>query len=155
MTLSLHARLALAFGTFLLAPAGAYLGCYRGEMLRYDAIQADLREKDGQEAEDSARLRILSQRAMTQADPKPPEAPACLDALAVLRVKGLTVGERSRDLSGTPGIRLSLRGGYRQVEAYLDQVSALPFRTRLASLSLSPVPAERVLEGEALIEVLP
>lgn len=155
MTLPLHARLALAFGTFLLAPAGAYLGCYRGEMHRYDAIQAELRVQEGEEAENASRLKALSQRAMAQADPKPLEVPACLDALAALRVEGLAVGERSRDLSGTPGILLSLHGGYRQVEAYLDRVSALPFRTRLASLSLSPVPAGRVLEGEALIEVLP
>ncbi len=155
MILSLQVRLGLVYGTFLLFPAVAYLGCYRGEMLRYDAIQTELSQKEGEEAEKAAKLKMLSQRSMDHVLPKPPEASACLDAVAALRVEGLAVEARSRDLSGTPGIRVSLRGGYRQVEAYLDHVSALPFRTRLGSLSLSPVPAERVLEGEALIEVLP
>ncbi len=155
MSLPLQARLGIAFGSLLLFPAGAYLGCYRGEMLRYDAVQAELRQKEAAEAEKSARLRMLSQRAMAHTAPKPPEASACLDALAALKVEGLAVEERSRDLSATPGIRVSLRGGYRQVGTYLDAASALPFRTRLGSLTLSPVPAERVLEGEAFIEVLP
>lgn len=140
--------LAVRYLVALLLPALALWAFSIPQMGRAKIASTDLQTEGNRLLEASSRI----ERALP---PPRPGAAQRLDAVARLKVPGVAVRELSRTTTGRPSIRLSLRGGYRELVSFLDAAWSLPFPGRATSLALAPAPEEADLEGEATIEVEP
>ena len=153
MRLPLRARIGAFYATALLFPAASYFWVYQGQKAQADVLLDQLGDRTARI--EKRRLELEEATRRRPHSPKPPGPAERMDALAGLRVPGVSVVETGRDLSGHPRLSLALSGGYREIVSFLNAAGALPSPGRLRSLTLSRPEGEEALEALLVMEVSP